>query len=207
MKKLLLTSNGDFAIDGLKFFFDDLKDVKLAYVITASKGATSLDYLKWHRDKMNSLGVDYEEIDIEGKNESQLREIFKDNNAIFVEGGNTFYLLKAVMESGFDKIVGELLEKGIVYIGSSAGAYIACPTIEMATWKPKQKDRFGVTDFTALNFVPFLVTAHYTSEMESVLRDKIANTNYLTRILKDGQGILVNGDEYKFIGEGVEIKL
>lgn len=204
-QNILLASNGDFAIEGIKLFFDDFKNVKLAYIITASKGTSDLEYLKWHKDKMDKLCIDYEEIDIEGKKESELSEIFKDKNVIFVEGGNTFYLLKAVRESGFNKVVNELLKKGVAYIGASAGAYIACPTIEMATWKPKQKDRFGVTEFTALNLVPFLVTAHYTQEMESVLREKISEAGYSTRVLKDGQGILVIGDEYKFIGEGKEI--
>lgn len=207
MKKILLSSNGDFAIEGLRLFFADLKNIKLAYITTASKGANDLEYLKWHKDKMDDLGIDYEEIDIEGKSDDELREIFKDKNAVFVEGGNTFYLLKAVWGSGFDKVITELLEKGVVYVGASAGSYIACPTIEMATWKPKQKDRFGVTDFTALNLVPFLVTAHYVPEIEEILKDRISNATYSTRILRDGQGILVEVDSYKFVGEGKEIKL
>ncbi|EKE19307.1 MAG: Peptidase, S51 family [uncultured bacterium] len=188
-------------------FFDDLKKIKLAYVITASKGTTDLEYIKRHKEKMDKLRIDYEEIDVEGSNENDLREIFKDKNAVYVDGGNTFYLLKAVRESGFDKIITKLLEKGVVYVGASAGSYIACPTIEMATWKPKQKDRFGVTDFSALNLVPLLITAHYVPEMEAVLKDEISNAKYPTRILKDGQGILVENENYKFVGEEEEIRL
>lgn len=207
MRKLLLASNGDFAIEGLRVFFDDLSKIKLAYITTASKGASNLDYLRWHKEKIDSLNIDFEEIDIEGKNEKELKDIFKNKNAIFMDGGNAFYLLKAVRESGFDKIVNELIENGVIYIGASAGAYITCPTIEMATWKPKQKDRFGVIDLRALNLVPFLVTAHYTSETESILKERISNAKYPTRILKDGQGILVEGDNYKHIGDGNEIIL
>lgn len=160
MKKLLLASNGSFAIEGMKLLFDDLGQIKLAYITTASKGVDNLDYLKRHKEKMENLGINFEEIDIEGKNESDLKEILKYKNAVYVEGGNAYYLLKSVRESGFEKVIKELIEKGVAYIGSSAGAYLACPTIEMATWKPKQKNRFGVTDLIALNLVPFLVTAH-----------------------------------------------
>ncbi len=95
----------------------------------------------------------------------------------------------------------------MVYIGSSAGSYIACPTIEMATWKPKQKDRFGVADFAALNLVPFLVVAHYEPELRDVLKEKISQSKYKTKVLKDGQAILVKGDSRKLVGEGKEIKL
>ena len=206
--KLLLSSNGSFVIEeGLKLLFDNISKIKLAYITTAGKGSTDKTYLENHKEMMKKEGIDFEELDIEGKTEDELRELLKDKNAIYVEGGNTFYLLKAVRESGFDKVIKELIEKGVPYVGSSAGSYIACPTIEMATWKPKQKDRFGVEDFTALNLVPFLVTAHYTSEMESVLKEKISKAKYPTRILQDGQGILVEGDDYKFVGEGDEIRL
>lgn len=208
MKKLLLSSNGGFVFEkGFGLLFDDISKIKLAYVTTASKGVDDLNYLKWHKEEMDKLGIDYEEIDIEGKNEDGLREILKDKNAVYVEGGNTFYLLKAVRESGFDKVVSELIEKGVAYIGSSAGSYIACPTIEMSTWKPKQKDTFGVTDLRALNFVSFLLMAHYVPEMKNYLKEKISNAKYPTRILRDGQAILVEDDKVSFVGEGEEVKL
>lgn len=208
MKKLLLVSNGKMLEQtGFKMLFKNLKDIRLAYITTASKGVRNLDYLKWHKDAMDKLGINYEEINIEGKNENELRNILKGKNAVHVEGGNTFYLLRAARESGFDKVIRDLVEKGLVYIGTSAGSYIACPSIEMATWKPKQKDRFGVTDFTALNLVPFLTFAHYTPEFKDIVQEKISHLKYPIRILKDGQGILVEGDEYKFVGEGEEVIL
>ena len=206
MKRLLLASNGLAAIEGMKTLFNNLKEMKLAYITTASKGVDDVQYLIWRKEEMERVGIDYEEIDIEGKDTDELRNILGDRNTVYVEGGNAFYLLKAVRESGFDVIIKELLEKGVIYIGSSAGAYIACPTIEMATWELKQKDRFGVTDLTALNLVPFLVTAHYVPEMKDVLRSKISKTEYPTKILRDGQAILVNGNEVKCIGEGQTIE-
>lgn len=206
--KLLLSSNGGFVIEkGLKLLFDDISKIKLAYITTAGKGNVNKEYLEIHKGLLKKEGYDFEELDIDGKNENELRELLKNKDAVYVEGGNTFYLLKAVRESGFDKVIKELILKGVPYIGSSAGSYIVCPTIEMATWKPKQKDRFGITDFTALNLVPFLLTAHYTFEMKNILKNKILKAKYPTRILQDGQAILVEDNEYKLIGEGEEIKL
>ncbi len=192
---------------GFSLLFDDISKINLAYITTAGKGSTDKTYLEIHKEMMKKEGIDFEELDIEGKTEDELRELLKDKNAVYVEGGNTFYLLKAVRESGFDKVIKELIEKGVPYIGSSAGSYIACPTIEMAIWKPKQKDRFGVTDFTAMNLVPFLVVAHYEPEFGAVLKEKISQTKYETKVLKDGQAILVEGDNYKLVGDDEEIKL
>jgi dipeptidase E len=210
MKKLLLSSNGSFVIEkGLKLLFEDISKIKLAYITTAGNGSNDKTYLEVHKGLLKKEGYNFEELDIDGKNESELRELLKDKDAVYVDGGNTFYLLKAVCESGFDKVIKELIEKGVVYIGSSAGSYITCPTIEMSTWKKpgEEKERFGVVDLTGMNLVPFLVKAHYVPEQKELLKEKIYQSQYETKILKDGQAILVEGDDYKLVGDGEEIKL
>jgi len=210
MKKLLLSSNGRFVIEkGIKLFFDDVSKIKLAYITTAAKGSRDLAYLETDRKLLREEGYDFEELDIEGKNEVELRTMLADKDVVWVEGGNTFYLLKAVRESGFDTVIKELIAKGAVYVGSSAGSYIACPTIEISTWKKpgEEKERFGVTDLTGMNLVPFLLKAHYEPEQKELLREKISQAQYPTRILRDGQAILVEGNSYELVGEGEEIKL
>jgi len=140
--------------------------------------------------------------------EKELRDILKDKDAVYVEGGNTFYLLKAVRESSFDKVIKDLIEEGLIYLGASAGAYMACPTIETSLWKVSEKDikdNYGVTDLTALNLVPFLLKVHYKPEQKEFLQEKIKQTKYPVRILKDGQALLVKNSEVKLIGEGNEI--
>lgn len=182
--------------------------MRIAYVTTASKSVPNPAYLERHRNRMKELGYDFEEIDIDGKDESSLKELLKNKDIIFVEGGNTFYLLKAIRESGFDKVIGELLDSGAVYIGSSAGSYVACPTIEMATWKHQDKyDRCNITDLTAMNLVSFLVTAHYNEEYRELLTEKIRSCQYPVRILTDDQALLIQNENIVLIGNGEEIKL
>lgn len=135
MKKLLLASDGKFLFSkGLGLIGIPKKQMEIAYVTTASKGGTkSLNYVEQSKQVMWERGYNFEEVDIEGKTEKELEAIFKNKNIIYVAGGNTFYLLKIVKESGFDKVVEGLIEKGVVYVGVSAGAYIACPTIDVST--------------------------------------------------------------------------
>ncbi|MBI3589101.1 MAG: Type 1 glutamine amidotransferase-like domain-containing protein [Candidatus Liptonbacteria bacterium] len=205
--KLLLASNGGFLINqGYKLLSLPKEKIKIGYVTTASKGVEDLGYLDSHKNDMMVNSLNFEEIDIEDKAEKELREFFKDKNVIHVEGGNTFYLLKAVKETGFDKLIREFINRGKIYVGTSAGAYIACPTIETANWT-KARDTFGLTNLTALSLVPFLLKVHYTDEMKDLLKEKIASCKYPVRILRDGQGILVENNNYKFVGEGEEIKL
>ncbi|OIO49115.1 MAG: hypothetical protein CO042_00270 [Parcubacteria group bacterium CG_4_9_14_0_2_um_filter_41_8] len=210
MKTLLLCSSGQFITNhDLPFLKKPIHEMKMAYITTASKGISKPSKEKLEKRMQMALqGFNLEELDIEGKTEQELREILKDKEAIYVEGGSAFYLLKAVRESGFDNVVKDLISKGVLYIGSSAGSYICCPSIEMALWKHQDKyEHCGLTNFTGLNLVSFLITVHYKQEYEALLKEKISQAKYQVKILTDDQAILVQDDKVELIGEGREIQL
>lgn len=208
MKIILLTSAGmDVKEEILKVLPKPANQIKFAHIITASKVEDDLSYLAKETKEMRALGFQIEEIDIEGKNETGLREMLKDKDIVYVQGGNTFYLLKYVRESGFDRVVKDLIDKGVIYIGVSAGSYIACPTIEMANWKHADRNTAGITDFTGLNLVPFLLSVHYKPEYKEILQREVASAKYPVRILTDEQAILIRNDETTLVGKGEEIKL
>ncbi len=98
------------------------------------------------------------------------------------------------------------MPKGFIYIGSSAGSYVACPNIEMACCKHQDGERYGLKDLTGMNLVPFLMTVHYDSKYEAILKEKIPQTNFSVKILSDEQAILVKNDNITLLG-GEEIKL
>lgn len=186
----------------LKILPHPANQLKLAHVITASTPKINKDYVHKDKQKMIDLGFHAEDIDIEGKNEEELRIILRDKDIIYVQGGDTFYLLKQVKASGFNRIANELINQGKIYIGISAGSYIACPTIEQATWKRKDDDHFGLVDLTALNLVPFLIFAHFKEEYRSVIEKAIETTNYPVVALYDTQAVLVRDGKWKVVGEG-----
>lgn len=203
--KLILASNSGFlqengfALCGIPF-----SEMRVGYVTTASKGLDDISYLERHQKMMRNMGIFFEQYDIEGKNSTAMREFFADKNVVYITGGNTFYLLKAIRESGFDIVLRELIDRGVVYIGTSAGAYVMGPSIETATWKESNRERFSVTDFTGLGYVPFMLFAHYTSDIAERTAEKARTASHPARILKDGQGILVEGNTAIFVGEGTE---
>jgi len=208
MKTILLTSAGmDIKEEILKVLPKSPEQMKVAHIITASKPEKNTSYVAKDKDAMVKEGFQVEDIDLEGKSEPELKEVLRDKDIIYVQGGNTFYLLKYAKQSGFDELVKKLIGEGKIYIGVSAGSYIACPTIEMATWKKHQdRERIGLTDLSALNLVPFLLSVHYVDEYKGILKEAISKTKYKVRILTDEQAIFVINDEIKFIG-GEEIKL
>lgn len=172
---------------------------RMAHIVTASKGVTDLVYLERNRAFFKKEGYDIEELDLDGTTEGELRKILEKKEVVYVEGGNTFYLLKSIRESGFEKVLKDLLPKGLIYIGASAGSYVACPTIETSIWKNKH-DRYGVTDFRAMNLVPFLLFVHYNLEYKALLQEKIPYASYPVRILTDEQALLVRDNTVELIG-------
>ena len=203
--KLILASSYKFL---LKYGYDltDIpkSEMKIAHIITASKGEG--EFNPKYKNIIESNGYKLDSFDIEGKTEEEIKNFLNDKNIIQVEGGSTFYLLKAVRETGFDKILKEQLEQGKIYIGTSAGAYLMCPTIEVTNWN-KNQDTFGVGDFTSLGYVPFVLYAHYKDEQKDFVKENMKTLKYPIHILRDEEGMFCEDGVCRFIGDGEEVIL
>lgn len=206
MRTLFLASNGSAVIKYAEEALGaDLKTLKIVYIITASKKVDDLKYLKDHKKNMNDLGWNYEEEDLDGKSQEKVKKILVGADAVYVEGGNAFHLLKSIRQSGFDRVIGEELDRGLIYIGTSAGSYVATPTIAPALWKTKDKDLCGVTDFSGMGLVPFAIFAHYLPKYRQNLEKEIPLVNCPVKALVDDQAYLIRGNEVNFIGKGPEV--
>lgn len=202
--KLLLASKEKFLIKKGYSLLNIPKDkLRIGYINTALKVVEDTEYLaymKEYEEEMVKNNIYFERFDIKDKTEKEIREFFADKNVIQISGGNPFYLLKTVYESGFDKVLKDLLNDGLCYIGCSSGSYIMCPTIEVGGWKTS-RNKHGVTDFTALGYVPFLIKCHYTDDSKEKIIEKIKTLKYPLRLLTDNQAILVDNGKYSFVGE------
>jgi len=78
-------------------------------------------------------------------------------DAIFIGGGNTFRLLKALQDLDLIEVVRGKVSSGAPYIGSSAGSNVAGPTIKTTKDMPIVQPR----SFDSLGLVSFQISPHY----------------------------------------------
>jgi dipeptidase E len=78
-------------------------------------------------------------------------------DAIFIGGGNTFRLPKALEDLDLIEAIRGKVSSGTPYIGSSAGSNVAGPTIKTTKDMPIVQPR----SFDSLGVVPFQISPHY----------------------------------------------
>lgn len=88
---------------------------------------------------------------------SNPRRLLEQVDCIFVGGGNTFRLLKGLYDSDLLKSIRSAVDRGIRYIGSSAGSIVASPSLRTTKDMPVVQP----PSFDALGLVPFQISPHY----------------------------------------------
>lgn len=84
-------------------------------------------------------------------------ELLASVSGVFVGGGNTFRLLRALQASGLLEALGRRAGEGMPYMGASAGTNLATPSLKTSNDMPiVQPPRFE-----ALGLVPFQINPHY----------------------------------------------
>lgn len=121
--------------------------------------------LQDHQSYVRRVRDRFAQIDIKVVSATEVKDIqtaLHETSTVFVGGGNTFRLLHGFTSMKWHKAALSILRERVLsgevrYIGSSAGANLACPTI-MTT-----NDMPIVTPdgFNALGIIPFQINPHY----------------------------------------------
>lgn len=136
------------------------------------------------------------------------KELIRGAQAIVVGGGNTFALLKRMYDDDLLEEVRAKVLNNTPYIGWSAGANLACPTLKTTNDMPVVMP----PSFEALNLVPFQINPHYHEmkfkgqggETRRQRLEEFLLLNPDMKVIGLPEGMLVqrNGQTLRIEGEG-----
>lgn len=158
----LASSFADVAQDFAACLKEPLTGKTVTFIPTASKPEDITFYVENDLQALKELGLCVEILDIEQQNLDIIKETLYRNDYIFVAGGNTFYLLQALRQSGADQAIKDLILQGKLYIGSSAGAIVLSAHLDYITALDDRRKAPDLTDLTGLGIVQFAVLPHFS---------------------------------------------
>jgi len=156
-RRLLLISNStlhgsgylDHAETEIRDFLGELKHVLFVPFALVDRDK----YASTAQGRFQKMGYELTSIHTAANPVHAIRE----TDAMFIGGGNTFRLLKALYEFDLLDVIRERVDAGMPYIGSSAGSNMACPTIRTTNDMPIVQP----PSFNALGLVSFQINPHY----------------------------------------------
>jgi dipeptidase E len=118
---------------------------------------------------------------------SNMRRAIEEALAVFVGGGNTFRLLKGLYDHDLLEPIRRSVAAGAPYIGSSAGAIVACPTLKTTKDMPVVQS----PSFEALGLVSFQISPHYLDPDPSSTHMGETQEERITQFLEENEAPVV----------------
>jgi len=153
-------------------------------------------------ERFSALGIEVVTLSADARGRALAAEI----PAVFVGGGNTFRLLDALQRSGLRDVLRRRALTEMVYMGASAGANIAAPTIRTTNDMPIVEP----SSFEALGLVGFQINPHYLDpqpgsehmgETREQRLEQFLEENAVPVVgLREGTWLRVEGDEVRLGG-------
>lgn len=204
MQRLFLTSSGSTVTQDIaKTIGKKARGMRLAFIMTAAESEGSdKEWLRKDYSALIDVGFTVFNYTVTGKTSRQLREDLDGVDIVYVEGGNQFYLLQQIQQSGFAPIVRDLVKKGVIYIGSSAGSQVAGPDLYPTYRSDHIKKAPLIKGYDGIGLVDFVVFPHWGSNdfRDLYLKHRMAHaytTKHKIILLTDQQYVRVEGEMYR----------
>ena len=138
--------------------------------------------------------------------ENSPAQALRDAGVIVTGGGNTFALLARLCEHNLLPLMRERIQHGVPYIGWSAGANIACPTIMTTNDMPIIQP----PSFEALQLIPYQINPHYTEykapghggETRMQRIEEFLTVNPASKVIGLPEGMLLHGEQQRLVLKG-----
>ena len=144
------------------------------------------------------MGITVDTLEISALEITEISKRIKENDFIYVTGGNTFFLLSELKRTGADKVIIEEINNGKLYIGESAGAMITSKNIEYVKLMDNAEKAQNLKNFDALGLIEFYIVPHYKNFPFQKISQKIIDTysdDLELQPISNNEAVLVEDDK------------
>lgn len=208
MTTLFLTSSVHaVAHDLVRHFQHGTKGLRLAFIDTAAEAdGGDKSWLRDDRDALTGVGFDVFDFTFTGKTQKEIREELSKADVLYVSGGNSFYLMQQIQQTGAAKVLHELvLKQGKPYIGTSAGSVIAGPDTYPVYRLDKVEKAPKLKGYKGLGLVNFVIMPHWGSDhfknlyLHQRLEHVYVEDQHPLIFLTDSQYVYVKDENFQII--------
>lgn len=172
------------------------------YVTTAGKAALVVTADPEYKEKNYHVPRSIKELEFLGLSvdifdfDTQPAEQLLSYNVVELIGGNPYYLLHSIRQHHGEAALRAVAENGLL-IGWSAGALVLGPTIALIDRYHPQLNFLGLTDLSGLGLTEIQIMPHCNKEDPEKAHEYQRETGGRVIFLKDGEGVLLDGDPRK----------
>ena len=196
MKRLFLASCG---LTYIKQFVGSVaRKNRLLFIPTAANSDSDPWWIDKDRDILSKMGFQITEVDIAYADKPTQEQALAQADIVYIAGGNTFYLLQQLRDSGFGRLLIDFVNAGGLYAGVSAGALVAGTDIRPVETMDEPDKAPGLASTEALGFVSIVPIPHSNDKRVNALTSKYGK-NYQLVYMTDDQAIVVEGDSWHFV--------
>lgn len=204
--KLFLASEAKHpeSLSALEKFVGGFHGKSIAYIPTASNGEAP--YGDWRQNGgswkiVNTLGAKVTSVVLEEFRNESVADELRDKDIIWIAGGSCGYLMYWLRRCKLDKQLPDILRKGTIYVGSSAGSMVTGPTLGVTDWYVGEEE-YGASVIPGLGLVNFEIYPHYEDRHFDVVKmnwKKSINARKLY-LLKNGEAVTVQDNSINTVG-------
>jgi dipeptidase E len=196
MKNVLLTSTGlehkTVADKFLSILPKSAGELKILFIPTASRTEEEMFFVRKSLNELLSVGVNNDNVVWFDPDDETTHRDNTEIDCVYVCGGNTFYLLRKLKESGYFTKIQKWANDGLLYVGASAGSVIATPDINYILCM--DVNDCGLEDTSGLSFVSASVIPHYTDEFAEAATS-LRKKGVKVETISDSEALTVRGEE------------
>ena len=182
----------------------NIRAKEVLFIPTAANVEEYRDYVDEAKEAFAKMGFTLEILDVSKASKAEAKAKIGTAQVIYVSGGNTFYLLRELKKKGLAGLIADRVRSGeLIYVGESAGAMIAAPSVEYASAMDNASGSESVATQTGLDLVKFYPVPHYGEEpfVQSAAEILKAYGGKLKLVpINNAEAIAVHGDKFEILG-------